>query len=109
MSSLGRVIGSLVIAGLILFPGIELLRFVVKDILGLYAEFTNQEALLFFVIVLLCALILGQRAPAEGRSSRRSREDRELRLAGNDPRRSKRTSGGRKQSREPSRRPGDRR
>lgn len=68
MTTLGRVLAAVVIGGLILFPGVELLRFVVTNLLGLYREMSLTDCLLVFVIILLCALLLAQRGEAVGRS-----------------------------------------
>jgi len=86
-----------------LFPGVELLRFVFEDVLRLYTDMSQTDCLLFFVIVLLCALLLQQ-----GARERRSSGEPGLRLAGDDPaggtRRGSAREAGRKRTREPSRR-----
>ena len=65
--SVGRVLAVIVLAAVILFPGVELIRFVFSDALGLYQEMSLTDCLLFFVILLLCALLLQRRAPEEPR------------------------------------------
>jgi hypothetical protein len=67
VSAFGRVLAAVVVGGLILFPGVELLRFVVTNVLGIYHEMSLTDCLLVFVIILLCALLLSQRAEAAGR------------------------------------------
>ncbi len=105
MSSLGRAIAAIVLAAIMLVPGVELLRFVMRDLIGLYPNMTQTDCLLFFVIVLLCGLLL-QRAGEEKPKRKRS-GDSALRLAGHETpppkRRSTRTSSGRTRTREPSR------
>jgi hypothetical protein len=59
--TVGRVLAVIVLAAVILFPGVELIRFVFSDVLGLYKEMTLTDCLLFFVVVLLCALLLQRR------------------------------------------------
>jgi hypothetical protein len=59
--TVGRVLAVIVLAALILFPGVELIRFFFSDLLGLYKEMTLTDCLLFFVILLLCALLLQRR------------------------------------------------
>jgi len=59
--TIGRVLAVIVLAAVILFPGVELLRFVFADVLGLYKEMSLTDCLLFFVILLLCALLLQRR------------------------------------------------
>ena len=58
----GRVLAVIVLAAVILFPGVELIRFVFSDVLGLYKEMSLTDCLLFFVVVLLCALLLQRRS-----------------------------------------------
>jgi len=60
--TVGRVLAVIVLAAVILFPGVELIRFVFSDVLGLYKEMTLTDCLLFFVVVLLCALLLQRRS-----------------------------------------------
>jgi hypothetical protein len=64
---IGRVLAVVVLAAAILFPGVELIRFLFSDILGLYQEMSLTDCLLFFVILLLCALLLQRRTPEEPR------------------------------------------
>jgi hypothetical protein len=59
--SAGRVLAVIVLAAVILFPGVELIRFLFSDLLGLYKEMSLTDCLLFFVILLLCALLLQRR------------------------------------------------
>ncbi|MBM3500821.1 MAG: hypothetical protein FJX74_19345 [Armatimonadetes bacterium] len=63
--SVGRVLAVIILAAAILFPGVELIRFLFSDTLGLYQEMSLTDCLLFFVIVLLCALLLQRRTPEE--------------------------------------------
>lgn len=74
MQSFGRVLAAVVIGGLILFPGVELLRFVVTNVLGLYHEMSLTDCLLVFVIILLCALLLSQRTEAASRRRESARK-----------------------------------
>ena len=70
-----RLLGLL--AGILAFyPGAEVLRWLVVDVLGLYSDMTLQEALLAEAVILLTAFLLGgpgtSRAPS-GASSGESR------------------------------------
>lgn len=56
-----RALAVLILAALILFPGVELIRFIFSDLLGLYKDMSLTDCLLFFVILLLCALLLQRR------------------------------------------------
>jgi hypothetical protein len=65
--TVGRVLAVIILAAVILFPGVELIRFVFSDALGLYKEMSLTDCLLFFVILLLCALLFQRRTPEEPR------------------------------------------
>ncbi len=72
MQTFGRALAAIVLGGLILFPGVELLRFLVTNVLGLYHEMSLTDCLLVFVVILLCALLLSQHAAGRrGESARK--------------------------------------
>jgi hypothetical protein len=105
VTTFGRTIVAIVLGVLILFPGVELLRFVVRDLLNIYREMSVTDCLLVFVIMLLLALILQPRGETE-RRARARREEPDLTLVGNrppgPPSRTRRTAAGQRHSREPS-------
>lgn len=84
MQTFGRVLAAIVLGGLILFPGVELLRFLVTNVLGLYHEMSLTDCLLVFVIILLCALLLSQRGEVAGRRRESARKP-ELTMLGAKP------------------------
>jgi hypothetical protein len=89
VQTLGRVLAAVLLGGLILFPGVELLRFVVTNVLGLYGEMSLTDCLLVFVIILLCALLLSHRGEWAGEKRERSRKP-ELTMLGSKPKQRRR-------------------
>jgi hypothetical protein len=59
--TLGRVLVAILIAAAILFPGVELIRFLFSGLFGVYKEISLTDCLLFFMILLQCILLLQRR------------------------------------------------
>ncbi|MGQ9730305.1 MAG: hypothetical protein ACUVX8_03450 [Candidatus Zipacnadales bacterium] len=74
MTVMWRLIAVIFLASVMLFPGVEVLRFLFADVLGIYQDMSLTDCLLFFVIMLLCALLLQRRS-----------EETHLRAVGNKP------------------------
>jgi hypothetical protein len=105
VSTLARTLVAILVGVLILFPGVELLRFVATNLLGLYREMTLTDCLLVFVIILLCALLLQPRGETD-RRVRPRRDEPDLTLVGHRtptaPRRPSRSTSPRRPPRDPS-------
>ena len=103
MTTLARALIAVLLGILILFPGVELLRFAVTDLFRVYRDMTLTDCLLVFVVILLIALLLQPRGDSE-RKVRPRREEPDLTLVGNRPpgqsRRTQRTPHGQRRSRE---------
>jgi len=103
VTTFGRTAVAIALGILILFPGVELLRFVMRDLLKLYRDMTLTDCLLVFVIILLLGLLLQPRGEAE-RRARPRRSEPDLTLVGSrtpgGPRRTRRTLSGQRSSRE---------
>lgn len=109
-----RVIFGLMLAVVLIFPGVEFLRWLAVDLTGLYDDMTLTEAFLGMIVVLLSVLLVrglrataGREAQPRAGMSGDSIEIRPQRLGGRVPQRRprRRTQATERRTREAPRRP----
>ena len=61
-----RTIGGILLGILLFYPGIELLRFVMVRVLGVYDAMTLTDGCLLMIMILLCVHLVRSRTRAAG-------------------------------------------